>query len=153
MADDAKAVVRALIDALNDGNLDGAMPLIAADAVDHSPVPGQAPGPEGWRQKWEMFHAAFPDATFRIEQAVAESDTVASRYTLRATHKGSLMAIPPTGRRIEILTLDMIRVRDGQVVEHWSLLDQTALMMQIGILPQPAAPTGQRTPRGAPSGP
>jgi predicted ester cyclase len=124
MADDAKAVVLAVIDALNRGDLDAFVQLLAPDAVDHSPLPGQGPGPEGWRHKWETLYETFPDISFTIEESVAEGGTVGTRYTMRATRNG---------RRIEALAMDVIRVRGGKVVEHWGLFDQTALSAELGV--------------------
>ncbi len=133
MADDPKAVVRGVIDALNRGDLDAFTQLLAPDAVDRTPLPAQAPGVEGWRRKWKMLYEAFPDVNLAIEECIAEGGTVATRYTMRATHEGEFLGIPPTGKEVEILLLDMIRVRDGKVVEHWGLFDQTALMEQLGV--------------------
>ena len=133
MVDDPKAVVRAVIDALNRGDLDAFTGLLAPDAVDRTPLPGQGPGVEEWRRKWEMLYAAFPDVSLAIEEMAAEAGTVATRYTMRATHEGEFMGMPPTGRKLEILLLDMIRVRDGKVAEHWGLFDQTALTAQLGV--------------------
>jgi steroid delta-isomerase-like uncharacterized protein len=132
-----KQVVETMIGAMNRGDLDTAMALIAPDAVDHAPVPGQAPGVEGWRAKWEMMGTAFPDVHFAIEESIEVGDTVATRYSMRGTHTGDFMGMPPTGRTFEALTLDMIHVRDGKVVEHWGLIDQMAMMAQLGLLPAP----------------
>lgn len=61
-----------------------------------------------------------------IEHNVASGDTSVNRYTLRGTHTAS-------GRRYEILGLDMVRVRNGKVVEHWALLDADAMRAQLGL--------------------
>jgi predicted ester cyclase len=44
---------------------------------------------------------------------------VADRLTMRGTHLGTFMGVPATGRRFEILGLDMMRIRDGRIVQHW----------------------------------
>ena len=49
-----------------------------------------------------------------------------NRYTSRGTHTA-------TGRTYEILTIDMVRVRNGQIVEHWALRDQAAMDLQLGL--------------------
>lgn len=66
------------------------------------------------------------DASARIEHNVEAGDTSVNRYTLRATHTA-------TGRSYEIQGLDMIRVRNGKLVEHWALADMTAMRRQLGL--------------------
>jgi predicted ester cyclase len=67
-----------------------------------------------------------------IEQSVESGDTVSNRYTNIGTQEGDFAGIPAPGRRMEVLGLDMIRVRDGQVVEHWAIMDQAAIAEQLG---------------------
>ena len=126
-------VVRGVIDALNAGDLDGALAHISPDAVNHAAPPGTAPGLAGWRQTWEGLRAAFPDLRFTIEQSIQSGDAVANRYTMRGTHAGEFMGTPGTGHSFEVLTLDIIRVRDGKVVEHWALSDQLAMSAQLRL--------------------
>jgi predicted SnoaL-like aldol condensation-catalyzing enzyme len=51
---------------------------------------------------------------------------------------GEFMGIPPTGREVAFDVIDIVRVRDGQLVEHWNVVDAMALMTQLGALPTPA---------------
>ena len=46
--------------------------------------------------------------------------------------------MPPTGKRISVPGFDMVRVRDGQVTEHWGLIDAMTLMQQLGAIPAEA---------------
>jgi steroid delta-isomerase-like uncharacterized protein len=131
-------VIATLIDAMNRGDLDAAIGLVAEDGVDHTPVPGQGPGREGWKGKWEYLMSAFSDVSFTIEQSVEQGDTVATRYVFRGTHTGDFLGMPATGKSFEVLSLDMVRVRDGQIVDHWGLLDMPAVMTQLGLMPAPA---------------
>jgi predicted ester cyclase len=119
-------VVQRLIDAFNGGAFDLGMRYIAADAVNHGPPP--TVGLAGWRQSWVEMHTAFPDIHARIEQTVEQGDTVCHRYTLSGTNTGG---DAPTGRRFEVLGMDMVRVRDGKIVEHWALADAAAMAVQL----------------------
>src|SRR5688572_15145973 len=69
--------------------------LVAADLVDH--MPGPIPGREGHHQTVQMIATAFPDRVFTVHDVIAEGDKVAGSWTMRATHTGELMGIPPTG--------------------------------------------------------
>ena len=44
------------------------------------------------------------------------------------------MGIPPTGREIELGVIDIVRIRNGQIAEHWNELDQLGLLRQLGVV-------------------
>jgi len=50
--------------------------------------------------------------------------------------------VPPTGRDVEIAVIDIVRIADGRIVEHWNCVDRLGLMMQLGALPAPSAVGG-----------
>jgi predicted ester cyclase len=60
---------------------------------------------------------------------------VTGRKTLRGTHKGELMGIPPTGKTVDIEVIDILAVKDGKITDHWNLVDQLGLLKQLGTLP------------------
>jgi predicted ester cyclase len=53
------------------------------------------------------------------------------------------MGIPPTGRRVAIEVIDIVRVVDGRVVEHWNVADNLGLLQQRGVLPSLGHAAGQ----------
>ena len=110
------------------GRLDDALSLIDPEVIDHrGGVEGDHHGRDAWRRKWErMTVIGFRDVSVTVEQNVAAGDTSVNRYTSRGTH-------PASGRRYEVVSMDMIRVRDGMVVEHWALRDQAAMADQLGL--------------------
>ena len=57
------------------------------------------------------------------------------------THTGELLGIPPTGREVEILVIDVVRVADGRIVEHWGIVDRLGLLQQLGAIPEPETAT------------
>lgn len=83
---------------------------------------------------------AFPDATMTIDEQLGERDVVATRKTLRGTHAGELWGLPPTGQRVEFEFIDIFRVADGKLIEHWTSMDLGALRAQI----QPIRPSPHR---------
>jgi predicted ester cyclase len=109
--------------------------LLHPDIVDHSRPPGVAPGAEGVRQQFDGFRAAFPDFRATILDQVAEGDRVVTRKVFHGTHLGPFQGIPPTGRQVEIHLIDIVRVADGQIVEHWNSVDRLGLLAQLGGLP------------------
>ncbi|UCF13728.1 MAG: ester cyclase [Thermoplasmatales archaeon] len=120
------------------GNLDVADELAAENFVDHNLVdPNLPPGIEGFKQIVPMFRTAFPDMQFTIEDLIAKDDKVVSRLTVRATHKGEFMGIPPTGKQATITGIDIFRIVDGKIVERWGEVDMFRLMQELGVVQTP----------------
>jgi steroid delta-isomerase-like uncharacterized protein len=138
--DDNKAIIRAYVETVWNGRqLDRADEVVAADFVDHAPLPGQAPGLEGVKRKWAMYLDAIPDFRVTIEELVAEGDKVAVRRSYEGTHRGELLGIPATGKRLQFGSISIFRLADGRIAEHWEQLDRLALMQQLGVVPAPGA--------------
>jgi ketosteroid isomerase-like protein len=106
--------------------LDEALELIDPDVVDHrGGLAGDHRGRAAWREKWgALAGGEFRDLSATVEQNVATADTSVNRYTIRGTHIAS-------GRHYEIGGMDMIRVRDGRVVEHWAFGDWDLMRHQL----------------------
>ena len=135
-----KQIVRRFVDEYQTGASESAFEeLLDQGILDHSRPPGIAPGAEGVRQQFDGFRAAFPDFRATILDQVAEGDKVVTRKVFHGTHEGDLWGIPATGREVEILVIDIVRIRDGKIAEHWNVVDQLGLMRQLGVLPEPAA--------------
>jgi predicted ester cyclase len=113
--------------------------LLHPDVIDHSRPPGIAPGAEGVRQQFDGFRAAFPDFRATILDQVAEGDKVVTRKVFHGTHQGPFQGIEPTGREVEIHLIDVVRVSDDQIVEHWNCVDRLGLLAQLGAVPEAAA--------------
>jgi predicted ester cyclase len=113
------AVVRAIVAARQDNDLDAGLRLIAAESLDQ----GKPATREGWRRKWEQMLAGSPDLEVTTEHTVTDGEWVANRYTIHGTHTGDFFGQPPTGERFAIGGMDMVRVRDGQLVEHWAFAE------------------------------
>src|SRR3712207_5560192 len=111
--------------------------LLAPDFVDHDPLPGQSPDREGRRQILAAFRSAFPDLHVTAEDVVAEGDKVVSRWTARGTHQGELMGIAPTGNRVTIKVIDVMRIAEGRIAERWAQFNNLEVMQQLGVVPDP----------------
>ena len=133
---EAREVVRRFVDEYQTGADERAFDeLMHPQFVDHERPPGIAPGPEGVRQQFDGFRAAFPDLRAVILDQVAEGDKVTTRKVLRGTHRGPFMGIEPTGREVEIRVIDIVRVADGRIAEHWACVDRLGVLAQLDALP------------------
>jgi predicted ester cyclase len=81
------------------------------------------------------FHLAFPDGQITIEEIIAEGDTIALRGTFHGTQTGQFQDIPPTGKTVTVPALDMYRLSEGKIVEHWGGPNQLRLLQQLGAIP------------------
>lgn len=133
----ARRVYGTLNNALRTGDLAALDEVIAANAVDHNPAPGQAPGLEGIKRAFGVFRVAFPDLHFTVEDLIAEGDRVACRITTRGTHTGDFQGIPPTGKRVTQTGIDILRLAGGKIVERWGEFDSLGLLQQLGVVPGP----------------
>ena len=109
--------------------------LCAADLVEHQFGLAGA-GPEAIQHVKEAIrdvHAATPDISFTIEDAVERGDTIWVRVRARGTATGPFFG-PPSGRPIDITVIDIARIVDGRIVEHWGVPDRFALLAQTGAL-------------------
>jgi predicted ester cyclase len=133
-ADENREKITGLFDRVlnrgEDGYLDG---LIAEDYIENNPVPGQAPGAEGIKDKLKGIRAAFPDIRFFLEELVGEGDLVAARYHWEATHNGPFMGLAPTGKKVSVAGMDFYRFKDGKLAGHWDCSDMLGLMQQLGV--------------------
>jgi steroid delta-isomerase-like uncharacterized protein len=131
-----KAVIRRYVEEVqNSKNWDVYDELTAEDFVNHSAPPGVPGDRDGQKMYLGAFMAAFPDCRFTIDDMIAEGDQVVTKKTFTGTHTEELSGIPPTGKRVTLQFADVMRVRDGKIVEHWLAMDQMSFMQQLGLLP------------------
>ena len=105
--------------------------FFAPEFVSHNNPPGFPPGVDGVKRFFSMFRDAFPDVAVEIDEMVAEGDRVAVATTFTGTHEGELMGVAPTGRRVSVTGIGIVRVADGKIVEHRGLTDILGLMRQL----------------------
>src|SRR5437870_357284 len=120
-----KTIIRqSFEEGVNQHNVDRVVATAAADLLVHFPgLPEPVRGGEGLRQLMASYFAAFPDLQTTIEDLIAEGDQVVTRHTWRGTQQGEFQGIPPTGKAVTFTSIDLARLRDGQLVEQWSEVD------------------------------
>ncbi|MEU6167156.1 ester cyclase [Streptomyces tanashiensis] len=138
-----QTVAHAFAALMNGHDPDAVDGFVAEDYVNHNPYVEN--GREANRAFWARWFAAFPDTQVTLEDVLAVDDRVVGRFTYRATHLGSLLGEQPTGRPVEMRSLDIWRVQDGMAVEHWDELNTVEFFTQLGLL---ASMTMPGTPAG-----
>jgi steroid delta-isomerase-like uncharacterized protein len=131
----AKAVIRRNTEEVQSGgNFEVFDELFADDFVDHTPQPGRTPDKDGARQLYRALRAAFPDFHAVIHWQTADGDLVTTYKTYHGTHEGRFFGVAPTGRKIQFETVDVMRVHDGKIAEHWGVTNLFSLMQQLSAL-------------------
>ena len=132
-----KAITRRFVDEVQTkGNIGAIDDYLADRFVNHSAPPGLPPDREGVKQIFTMFRKAFPDFRAVIHDQVAESDKVVTRKTFLGSHEGDFLGIAPTGVEVAIELIDILRLVDGKITDHWNVVDQLGLMKQLGVIPE-----------------
>jgi predicted ester cyclase len=112
-------------------DLDRLGEFFAEDFVSHNMPPGLPQGLAGVRAFFQVFLDGLSEIDVTVDELVADGDRVAVATTTSGTHTGELFGMAPTGRRIEVTGIDMVRV-DGKIVEHRGLTDTVGLLRQLG---------------------
>ncbi len=116
-----KAVVRRFVEEVQSQHrLDLVDELFDPDYIDHAVPLGMPPaqGTAYFKRFFTMMLQALPDAHAIIHDQIAEGDKVTTRKTFHGTHQGEFMGIPPTGKEVELLVIDIFRVTGGKLSEH-----------------------------------
>ena len=121
--DQNKAVVRRFNhDVIERGDRASFQALMDAHFVNHAAPPDADQGAESmWHTFQNVLRPAFPDLAVVIYEQVAEGDLVTTRKAITGTHTGPLLGVSPTGQRVTIDVIDIIRIRDGLYLEHWGI--------------------------------
>lgn len=83
-------------------------------------------------------HSAVPDISFTIEDFAEAGDVIWVRVRARGTATGPFFG-PPSGRPVDFTVIDVARVVDGRITEHWGVPDRFAMLAQTGVLDRLAA--------------
>jgi len=131
-----KDIVRRYQEAYNHCNFDALAEVVAADVLTPNIIPGMPPGLEGAKAVHQTTLLGMPDYHTTIEDLIAEGDKVVARVTMAGTHTGNFWGIPPTGKRVNLTAIYIVRILDGKIVEHWGEEDGMAVLKQLGFKPK-----------------
>jgi len=117
----------------NNGKLDVLNEIISPDYINHNPgIANPIPGPEGLKPIIVAIRKAFPDLRYVIENIVATDTQVAIHTTMHGTHKGDFFGIAPTNKMIRVSQIQIERIENNKIIEHWRVTDELTLLKQLG---------------------
>jgi len=128
-----KTVVRRFNkEVIEEGNVDSFKELMDEKFINHSAPEGADNGPQGMIKTFNtILRPAMPDMKVTIYEQVAEGDLVTTRKNITGTQTGTLMGIAPTGRKLSIDVIDIVRVKNGKYFEHWGINTLPSVMAQL----------------------
>ena len=126
--DENREVVRLYSDELwGAGRIELLEQLFAPDFVDRHPdaILGRPSGREGIRHDVQRVRGMFPDFSMKTEEIICEDDRAGLFWSATASQAA-------TGKQITMSGMQIFRLRDGQIVERWSVFDRAGVMRQLG---------------------
>ena len=131
-----RALAERFAQTLTDHDLDAYAELLDDQYVNHNRF--AAPGKVGSVAIFADFLTAFEDFRVEVNDIVDAGETLVGRYTYRGRHTDTFLGVPPSGAQIKMHSIDIWRVRDGRLREHWDELNTLEFFQQIGAIPTPS---------------
>ena len=129
-------------DTFNAHDIDGFTSVLADDVVFRAPGGMSGQGKAACAQFFASWWDAFPDAHVDVHAVHIAGDIIVEEGTFTGTHHGILHTpagdIPPTGRRVAVDYIHVLRYRDGLHIS-FDLMDRLLMLEQLGLVPAPAA--------------
>lgn len=140
-AEDNRTSAREWIHAFNARDDEGEAAARIAGYVAHAPDSMRLPqlDSDAWVEFLGGFLEGFPDLHLEVQDTVADERMTAQRILFSGTHTGPFRGLPPTGRRVRFSGIEINRMADGKVAEHWFQLDALTLFEQLGLRVVPGA--------------
>ena len=104
--------------------------IMRDDYIQHNEDAPQ--GKDGFKQFFEGIFDGIPDFSYTIKQIIAEGDTVMMYSTTTGTHTREWLGNPPTGNKLNFNVVDIFRIENGKIAEHWDVADTLKLFTQVG---------------------
>jgi len=109
--------------------------ILSENYINHTPsTPNPPKGPAGLKPIIVAIRAGFPDLHYEIKDIIVTQDRVVARVIMAGTQTGTLFGIAPTGKHIEVNQINIEKIENGKITEHWRVTDELAMMKQLGVV-------------------
>ena len=130
-------IERLPLEVLNKGSVELINEILSVDYVDHAAQPGTPKTRDGFKQTVLALRTAFPDLHYTIDDAIESGDRIVHRLTASGTMKGDFQGMTASGKRATWTEIHIARLANGRLIEHWSVIDQLGMLVQLGFVPAP----------------
>ncbi len=110
--------------------------LVDAAFMDHSPDMGYTADIAGLKKDFAELYIAYPDLSIKSDFMITEGDLVSAHVIMTGTNSGPMGDMPATNKKVKVEGVDILRVKDGKITEHWGYMDQAKMMEQLGQMPE-----------------
>jgi predicted SnoaL-like aldol condensation-catalyzing enzyme len=130
-------VVRFNKECIEQGKPESLEELLSDNVINHTAPAGMPNGKESFYFFLNnVLRRGFTDLQVEILAQIAENDLVTTRKKIRGTHTGEIFGIPPSNKQVVINVIDIIRIQDGQYVEHWGQSNFNEVLKEISTVAQ-----------------
>jgi predicted ester cyclase len=133
-----KMIERIPLEIVNNNKFELIDELYSTDYVEHTPQPGVTPTREGTKQTLVALKKAFPDLRYTIDDVIDSGDKIVHRLTASGTMKADFAGMTATGKHATWTEVHIGRVANGRLTEHWGVIDQLGMLVQLGVIQSPA---------------
>ena len=128
-----KFLIRRFFDEMwNPWNYEKADELLAPEMKFRGTLGPELHGRDAFRDYMRKVQSAFPDFHNAILEITAEQDRVVARTFYRATHRGEIFGLAPTGKSISYAGAAFFRIANKKIIEGWVLGDLLSLLRDLG---------------------
>jgi steroid delta-isomerase-like uncharacterized protein len=128
---------REMLDAVTHHDLERFRSLLHPEYTYTGADGSEHPGPEAGVAVPQVYLAAFPDLEFELKSVYVQDQTAIAEFVARGTHRGELLGIAPTGKRMQVNICNVAEVRDGMLYREREYYDAMSMMVQLGIVAPP----------------
>jgi steroid delta-isomerase-like uncharacterized protein len=134
---DLKSRTQRTLEVFNDGNVGLIDELYATDFVNRTTPHGVGPTRDAFKEWVKALRTAFPDIHYTLDDSIEAGDKIVTRVTGSGTMRGDFAGMPATGKRATWSEIHIERVANERVVEHWGVVDQMGMLIQLGVIQAP----------------
>lgn len=142
-SENKRLVQRYYEEVVNTGAVEAVDQFVSPDYVEVHEDTTYAVGIDGAREHIQGVRQTYPDLHLTVEQQIAEGEWVVTRVTMRGTHRGTWLGIPPTGRPMKITAVNIDRVVGGRIVEHGGAANLLGPFLEVGAVQRRQEETGE----------
>jgi len=143
--EEAKALVERDLEIWNEGNLALADELIAPDYVQHAADSSKDKvGIDAFKEFVANLRTEFPDLNLTVEELIVKNDRIVWRWIFTGTNTGTTNDIPPTGKKVRMEGVGILRVANGKIVERLIYNNEATSLRQLGYTITPPQPPEEK---------
>lgn len=99
------------------------------DYIQHNPFVDQ--GISGFREFFKDWFTSIPDFNYELQNIIANEEYVWVYGTYKGTHTNTWLGIEASNQAYAFNAVDIFRIEDGKLAEHWDVLDLQTLFKQL----------------------